>query len=753
MSRRLSIFLILAVLCCIPHSARAQETLRLNGDGESRASTGNQRNAEKRGSDRFSNIPDTTEIEIPIGQFQWRIEPRLGTVIDAENTDTAVHNFQNFNLTEGYTGQYNFLGNLGAPRLNRIFLNREQNGDILFLEPFSYFRDALQDFRFTNTLSPITNLAYHKCGTRDNGQDRVRAYFASNINKISGIGFKLDYLFGRGYYNNQANSQFGSTVYGYYRGERYNAHAYININHMKMSENGGIEDDRYIEDPQSFPQRYSSKDIPVTLSETWNRNHEQTFYLTHHYNAGFYRDIEVPDSLKPQPPSTTELLLQLPDSIRTILRTDSVQRAAAVDSLLEVWRSEQVTPQEFVPVTSFIHTMQLHRLKHGYVAHRTPTDYYTNHYYGDWNDVKDETRALQLRNTLGVALREGFNRWAQSGISLYGSHRLNTYTLPLIDTAADTILDHKYVENDLSIGGTLSRTQGKAFHYNVDGEFWLVGPKVGDFNVDGQSDVHLPMGRRDTLGHRRDTLDIDLRAYVHHQKPDFYLRHYHSQAAWWDNGGLDRELRTRVMGTLSLRRTKTRLTVGLENMTNYTYFGMQNTLKSSAQSSSTLTSDYTHDVAVMQEGGNVQVFSATLAQDIKLGPLHWDSEVTYQKTSKASVLPLPDLSLYTNLYLLFRIARVLRVQVGGDMRYFTSYYAPDYAPSICQFATQDTRYARTKIGNYPIVNVYANMHLKHCRLYLTVNHVNEGDGHAFWAPHYPIDPLTFHFGVSWNFFN
>ena len=122
MSRRLSIYLILAVLCCIPHSARAQETLRLNGDGESRASTGNQRNAEKRGSDRFSNIPDTTEIEIPIGQFQWRIEPRLGTVIDAENTDTAVHNFQNFNLTEGYTGQYNFLGNLGAPRLNRIFL-------------------------------------------------------------------------------------------------------------------------------------------------------------------------------------------------------------------------------------------------------------------------------------------------------------------------------------------------------------------------------------------------------------------------------------------------------------------------------------------------------------------------------------------------------------------------------------------------------------------------------------------------------
>ncbi|MCR4920783.1 MAG: putative porin [Bacteroidaceae bacterium] len=745
MPRHFSILTAILVLLCFASSAKGQVNLRTAGEAGNNTSTNNSRTAEKRGSDRFMNVTDTTEVEIPIGQFQWCIEPRLGTVIDAENTDTAVHNFQNFNLTEGYTGQYNFLGNLGAPRLNRIFLNREQTDDLLFLQPFSYFRDALGDFRFTNTLSPITNLAYHKCGSSENGQDRVRAYFASNINKAAGIGFKLDYLFGRGYYNNQANSQFGGTVYGYYRGDKYNAHAYINVNHMKMGENGGIEDDRYIEDPQSFQQSYSSKDIPVTLSDTWNRNHEQTFYLSHRYNVGIYRDIELPDSLKPKPPSASDLLFQLPDSVRMVLRKDSVARAAAIDSLTAEWASQQVTPQEFLPVTSFIHTMQLHRLKHDYLSHRTPTDYYTNHYYGSWNDVRDETRALQLRNTLGIALREGFNKWAQSGISLYGSHRLNTYTLPFIATT-DSTYNHKYVENDLSLGGTLSRMQGEWFHYNVDGEFWLAGPKVGDFNIDGQSDQHLPLGQKDTL-------DIDLHAYLHHQKANFYLRHYHSQATWWDNGDLNRELRTRIMGTIGLRRTKTRLTVGMENMTNYTYFAMQNTLKDGASATSTLTSDYTHDVALKQEGGNVQVFSATLAQDLKLGPLHWDSEVTYQKTSKADVLPLPDLSLYTNLYLLFRIARVLRVQVGGDMRYFTSYYAPDYAPSICQFATQDTRFARTKIGNYPIINVYANMHLKHCRLYLAVNHVNEGDGHAFWAPHYPIDPFTFHFGLSWNFFN
>jgi hypothetical protein len=163
--------------------------------------------------------------------------------------------------------------------------------------------------------------------------------------------------------------------------------------------------------------------------------------------------------------------------------------------------------------------------------------------------------------------------------------------------------------------------------------------------------------------------------------------------------------------------------------------------------------DYTHDVEVRQHTGNVQVFSATLGQDFKLGPLGWENELTYQKSSNQTVLPLPKLSLYTNLYLLFHISKILRVQVGGDMRFFTSYYAPDYAPGVSQFAVQDASFARVKVGNYPIINAYVNLHLKHCRLYLAMNHVNQGSGRYYWAPHYPVDPRTFHFGVSWNFFN
>ena len=62
---------------------------------------------------------------------------------------------------------------------------------------------------------------------------------------------------------------------------------------------------------------------------------------------------------------------------------------------------------------------------------------------------------------------------------------------------------------------------------------------------------------------------------------------------------------------------------------------------------------------------------------------------------------------------------------------------------------------RIEIGNYPIVNVYANLHLKHTRIYAMMYHVSEGMGNSmsFLAPHYPLNTMWFKFGLSWNFFN
>ena len=241
-------------------------------------------------------------------------------------------------------------------------------------------------------------------------------------------------------------------------------------------------------------------------------------------------------------------------------------------------------------------------------------------------------------------------------------------------------------------------------------------------------------------------MTLAARAYFHRVNPTFYYRRYHSKHYWWDNNDLDQELRTHVEGTLTLRRTRTRLRVAYDNLQNYTYFAQRYSI----------TDDFGrigNSVAVKQHSGNISLMTVQLAQDFRLGPLNWENLITYQKSSNEKVLPVPALNVYTNLYLRFKIARVLRVDLGADMRYFTKYEALDYSPALGQFTVQDNGTANVEVGNYPFVNVYANMHLKHTRFFVMMSHVNASSGNSFLVPHYPVNGRIFRFGVSWNFFN
>ena len=142
-------------------------------------------------------------------------------------------------------------------------------------------------------------------------------------------------------------------------------------------------------------------------------------------------------------------------------------------------------------------------------------------------------------------------------------------------------------------------------------------------------------------------------------------------------------------------------------------------------------------------------------QNFRLGPLNWENVVTYQNSSNQEVLPLPALNVFSNLFLKFKIARVLNVELGGCVTYFTKYEAPDYLPMLNQFAIQQNADSRIELGGYPFVDVYANMQLKRARFFIAMTHVNAGSGTKmqFLTPHYPMNNRTFRMGVSWTFIN
>lgn len=636
---------------------------------------------------------------IPIELRMWTVDEKLGNIRPVQ-VDTIFHQFQNTNLMEGINGHYNYLGNLGSPRMSRIFIERPDNTPFIFTDPYSAFVMQPGDIRFTNTKSPFTNLTYYKGGGKRTGEDRFKSYFSVNVNKRLGIGFSIDYLYGRGMYASQSTAFFNGNLFASYLGDRYNMHFLFSTNNLKMAENGGITDDRYITNPQEMSEgkkQYASENIPTNFTNTWNYNKDYSMFLTHRYNLGFWKEAETTDKKKPR--------------------------------------------KEYVPVTSFIHTLRIKTNSRKYLSNAADTTLYENTFLNR-QETEDRTKHLIVKNTLGIALREGFNKWAKAGLTAFASYEFRNYTLPDTLFSRKRQFEHKYKENTLSVGGEFAKTQGKLLHYNVTGEIVLAGEDMGQFDIDGKMDLNFRL--------LKDTVRLFAHAYIKNMNPSFYFRNFHSNHYWWNND-LSKEFRTRIEGELAIDRWRTNLKVGVENIKNYTYFG--NASVPFIQKDKPTT--YLNNVAVRQNSTNIQVFSAILKQDFKLGILRLDNEVAYQKSSDQTVLPLPDFSLYHNLYLNFTLAKkVVNIELGADVRYFTKYYAPDYAPAIGQYYLQNPDQL-VEIGGYPIINVYANIHLKRTRIFVMMYHVNQGMGNSnyFLAPHYPINPRMFKFGISWNFFD
>ena len=691
------------------------------------------------------NLEDSTNTEIqslPPKLYMWKLSETLGnrTIIPA---DTASLNFQSTNLVEGMFGHYNYLGNLGSPRLSRLFFEREESEPTIFMAPFSSFFTRPDQVLFTNSNVPYTNLTYYKAGNKVNGEERFKSYFSVNVNKQLAFGFNIDYLYGRGYYQNQSTSHFNAGLFGSYIGEKYQVQAVYNNFFLKMNENGGIADDQYITRPENMSggkKEYESTTIPVKLEQSSNRNKDFYIYLTQRYRLGFTRRVRNTQEGKPtvsapkassSPSSESEISASNND---IALPNDSIASksvstlAAANDSLPSVSTADNdsLFEEEFVPVTSFIHTLKVERSRHQFRSGSEPEGFFPEDYKLYKNYSNDSTTAFSVKNVFGIALLEGFNKYAKAGLTAYVSHKFSRYDLMNTDTLTD-MRRIRYTEQEIFLGGELAKREGKLLHYNVNGEVGLVDKAIGQFRVNANLNLNFRLWK--------DTVNFYARGYVSNTLPSFYMRHYHSNHYNWDNDNMDKEFRTRVEGELNISHWGTNLRAGVENIKNYTYFN-QSALPE-------------------QNGGNIQVLSATLKQDFRLGVFHLDNEVTWQKTSNETVLPLPQLSLYHNFYILAKLAKkVLTVQLGADVRYFTKYNAPAYAPGVQQFHLQPTD-DLVEIGGYPIVNVYANLHLKRTRIFAMMYHVNAGMGSAnsFLTPHYPINPRLFKIGVSWNFYD
>lgn len=623
----------------------------------------------------------------------WRISWPLGTHIES-TVDTVLYNYQRTFITSMTSDAYATTGQLSGPAMNMIYFQRDPLSDFFFNDAITRWVPTMQKQKFYNMYIPFTQLSYNLGYGTENRTDWLKATFAGNVNRKVGIGAFVDYPYTKGNYANQAAKELAYGFSGYYLGDRYEMQAlFSHYNHLNK-ENGGITDDLYITDPAAIQGGVNSiepKSIPVNLSDAHNRVTGSEFYMSHAYKLGFWRDITQP--------------------------ADTVKR------------------EEFVASTKFVYSFDWRENHRFFISKGNSNDFWQNSWF-DPHETADDAFHWSVANTLGVEMIEGFQKWAKFGISAYATYEIDKYRYAVRGLDQWRAGDEGYgkdlpegydpqlkkTRNRLWVGGRIQKTRGSIIRYSADARFGIVGEAAGEVDVSGELETRFRLGK--------DTVRISANGFFRNLEPNYMYRNYVGNHFIWHNDfGKIRSFRAE--GRLYIPWSRSDIRVGVENVQNQVYFRTDGT--------------------PAQHGGSVQVFSLSLDQKLKFGIWNWDNTITYQTTSDKEVIPLPALSVYSNMYLYFKAFKALTVQFGIDCNYYTRYRGLHYQPATMAFCSPGKD--GSHVGNYAFANVYLTAKLYKVRLFVMCSHVNEGwfSSNYFSLPHYPLDPREFRCGLSIDF--
>lgn len=664
-------------------------------------------------------IPDSTSVDNKRLKA-YRLTPLLGEPYLAP-LDTHKLNFANSTLVESNSLAVGYLTNTGSAAQTRIFSERKEARDFIFADVYDYYITDPLNAEFYDTKVPYTHVMYTTAGGSNNKNERLKGTLTMNFGPKINVGGDLDYIYSRGHYKNNGNKLLSYRLFGSYKSDRYELHAYLNNFNFINYENGGLANDsvithpdeyfagdRNMNDPKSFNIRYNTK--------AWNRVRGKQYFLTHRYNLGFEKELEEKkDSLG----NPIKIFVPVSSIIHTLEYQDNRRRFRTEDNtdLNSCYLNPYGEPRVFGLEPCIIE-------KNGHTI----------------SVVDDRTSWWNLKNTFGLSLREGFQDWVKFGLTAFVTFDKRKFQLPVAipglsydpefgsglypnPSTSNFPIKQIYDEFSTYIGAEISKRKGNILTYNARGELCVVGDDIGEFRATGNLQTRFQLFNKEA------TISAD--AYIKNVTPAFYLRHFHSRYFWWDNPDLNMTQQIYAGAKINLESTRTQLSAGVESIQNFIFINKQGMPE--------------------QKSGNLQVINARIKQDFMYRAFGWENEVAYQLSSDKSALPLPQISLYTNMYVHFKIAKVLTVQLGANMYYNTAYYAPYYEPATQQFQTQD----KVKVGNYPLINAYANFHLKQARFFVMGYNLSSKfvDPNYFSLPHYPLDPFVLKMGVAVTFNN
>lgn len=289
---------------------------------------------------------------------------------------------------------------------------------------------------------------------------------------------------------------------------------------------------------------------------------------------------------------------------------------------------------------------------------------------------------------------------------------------------------YKYTSSfqNLSLLGFAGYRFSNRIDLNVDLQQIFQGRHIGDFLYEAKSNVLLSksVGR------------VVLGAYFQNKSPEEIYERYFGNHLEWRHTDFDR---TKTINfSFNYLNDKLNLDAGAQ------YFLIDKFLYFAKGSDDPLF------IGPHQSGAPINLFKITLGKKFSYGRFRLDSYVVYQKTDNENILRTPEIYTFNSFYIDQTLFKVLRTNIGFDVRYNTPYKAYNYSVAAGQFyiGSEET------FTSIPIVDVWFKASLRRANIFVRCDYVNQGyplNGY-YTVDRYPMqDRALFKFGVSWNFYD
>ncbi|MCY1722395.1 putative porin [Prolixibacteraceae bacterium Z1-6] len=377
----------------------------------------------------------------------------------------------------------------------------------------------------------------------------------------------------------------------------------------------------------------------------------------------------------------------------------------------------------FIPVVGFLYSFQYDRNKQEFKEEEdTTNDFFANTYYPEDYTI-DSIRFNRVTNVFQLKQYESISKKYTFGKRAYLGHEYNHGSMPGTQLNDSTHIRKDIQYSNVFVGGGIFRETGRFWTWNFDGKFYLAGRNSGQVELNG--DISKPFKFWGDS-----TASINFTGSIENLVPDYFQDKFYSNHFRWDQS-LSMEQRMTIGGNIRLPERKLDMGATYSILNNYIY----------------------NDTLGIPNQANTQilVLSAYFDKDFNYRNLHFRTRVLWQKASNKEFIHLPDLSTFVSAYYQFTISKVMFTQIGTDVRYNTKYYADAYSPATGLFYLQNDK----QYGNYPYIDVYANLRLKRTRVFFKWVNIGTNflNGEYMTSPHYPMNRSTFRLGVSWAFYD